>query len=291
MIKRTAVKTKYPSLLLATLVIALISITTLLYLVRTPRVLESHELTSPLKADNRTYTAITFNTEYWHHSESELIGAFEDYAYDFILLQEHLEKTPTGYTNTNRIAALEKVVGNYFVSVNREVVTVSRYPSMLQKNFGDGTAMRTDYQLAEDEILSIYNVHIPVHLHLDLLATPAKFVKDLYNLSGVRQSIKSEITADIENNDNKILIAGDFNTTVSMNTVNWFRENMIDAYSAPNCTKQYGTWGLGSVLSWRIDYMFFSPAIDPLSYCTIDLPNISDHKAIASVFYIGELNR
>lgn len=284
-------KTKYQSLLLATFVIVLISITTLLYLVRTPRVFEAHELPSPLKADYRTYTAITFNTEYWHHSESELIGAFKDYAYDFILLQEHLEKTPTGYTSTNRIEALEEVVGNYFVSVNGEVVTVSRYPSMLQKNFGDGTAMRTDYQLAVDETLSIYNVHIPVHLHLDLLATPAEFVKDLYNLSDVRQLIKSEIIADIESNNNKILIAGDFNTTVSMNTVNWFRENMIDAYSSPNCTNQYGTWNLGSMLSWRIDYMFFSPEIDPLFYCTIDLPDISDHKAIASVFYIGVLNR
>ncbi|AZR43338.1 endonuclease/exonuclease/phosphatase family protein [Marinobacter salarius] len=281
-------KTKHQSLLLATLVIALISITTLLYMVRTPRVLEAHELASPLKADNRNYTAITFNTEYWHHSESELIGAFNDYAYDFILLQEHLEKTQTGYTSTNRIAALEAVVGNYFVSANGEVVTVSRYPSMLQKNFGDGTAMRTDYQLAEDGILSIYNVHIPVHLHLDLLSTPAEFVKDLYNLTDVRQSLKSEIIADIENNDNNILVAGDFNTTVSMNTVNWFRKNMTDAYSAPNCTNRYGTWSLGDVISWRIDYVFLSPTINPESYCTIDLPDISDHKAIASVFYIGE---
>ena len=230
----------------------------------------------------------TFNTEYWHDPESELLEAADYVNQDFILFQEHLEKTETSYIATDRISELSSAAPGYYIGHYGEVVTLSRFEIIDSKHFGDGTALRTDHLLPNGRLLSIYNIHFPVHIHLDLLANLGDFLSDLTGLVGERSALLKELKNDVSSNENMIVLAGDFNTSVAMNTNNWFAKNMSDAFAAPHCQRSYGTWGTSSLMSWRIDYIYSANGALPAHYCVVDSRGISDHKMILAKISIED---
>jgi len=229
----------------------------------------------------------SLNTEYWHSSEKELVEEINYADMDFVLLQEHLNQVGDKHFPTNRIPQLKKAISDRYISFNGEVVTISKSPSVLHRNFGDGTALRTDHMLEDGKIISVYNVHLPVHLHFDLFTTPLTFITDMRTLVPIRENLIDALKADILSNTNYIVIGGDFNTSIAMNSISWLRDNLVDVFSAPHCEFQYGTWILGNILSWRIDYIFTSRNITPQSYCTKQVNHISDHSAIYSELYLN----
>ncbi|MCG8610999.1 MAG: endonuclease/exonuclease/phosphatase family protein, partial [Pseudomonadales bacterium] len=184
------------------------------------------------------------------------------------------------YFPTNRIPELRAAAPHFHISDFGEVVTVSRWPVVETRRFGEGTALRTDHKLASGSLVSVYNVHMPVHIHFDLLSAPGEFIRDLYQLVGVRDKLTAQLMEDIAGNANPIIVAGDFNTSIAMNSVQWLSNRFTDSYSAPQCEWRYGTWSLAGLLSWRIDYVFTSAQLTPRYYCTREVANISDHRAV-----------
>jgi endonuclease/exonuclease/phosphatase (EEP) superfamily protein YafD len=232
----------------------------------------------------------TFNTEYWHIPERELVDLVDYQAMDLVLLQEHLELRGEEYFPTNRIAQLQQVLEGRFVAHNGEVVTISKWPIESSRSFTGGEALRTDVRLADGGIASVYNIHLPVHLHLKLLKRPADFIRDASSVARRRESLLQEVIADIRSNPNPIIVGGDFNTSLAMPGVAWFREHLHDTYAAQHCDAQDATWSVGGLLRWRIDYIFVSSDFLPESYCIKPVPAIvSDHSAlVAGLAYPGK---
>jgi endonuclease/exonuclease/phosphatase (EEP) superfamily protein YafD len=224
---------------------------------------------------------VTFNTEYWHTSEIELLDRIESGRAHIVFLQEHLEKRGKTWGPTNRIAKLKQVAFGDHVDWNGEVVTLSKWPIVGRRAFSGGQALRTDVRAPDGRILSAYNVHLPVHIHPDLLPDAWAFYADAQRIAKRRQALLDEVVHDLSLNRNPRIVAGDFNSTIAMHGVQWFRNNMLDAYGAPRCGEARETFELASgMLGWRIDFVYVSADLVPERYCTRSLPDISDHSAI-----------
>jgi endonuclease/exonuclease/phosphatase family metal-dependent hydrolase len=224
----------------------------------------------------------TFNTEYWHIPEQELVNQVRTQDMDLVFFQEHLEKHGDTWGPTNRIPQLKAVLKDRYIGVNGEVVTVSKWPIVATRAFSGGQAIRTDVREPGGRIVSAYNIHLPVHLHLNLASNPIQFFHDAQTTAARRQQLLDEVIADLSANQNPTIVAGDFNTSSAMSGTAWFRRNMVDAYAAPHCPQAGDTFELGRALTWRIDYVFVSRHFVPTSYCTQAAPHMSDHKAVVA---------
>jgi endonuclease/exonuclease/phosphatase (EEP) superfamily protein YafD len=224
----------------------------------------------------------TFNTEYWHSSERELLEQVRYRDMDVVMLQEHLELRGEDYFPTDRIPQLTAALDAGFIDHHGEVVTVSKWPIVASKQFSNGEAVRSDLRLADGRIVSVYNVHLPVHLHFKLLSRPWALLQDAAVVAQRREQLLREVTTDIAANSYPIIVGGDFNSSLAMNGARWFREHLIDTYSARHCDGRRATWSLAGVLSWRIDYVFVSKHFAPSSYCIEPQPAISDHSAVVT---------
>lgn len=232
--------------------------------------------------DDFDFQVTTFNTEYWHSSERELLDQVRYRDMDVVLLQEHLEQRGEEYFPMDRIAQLRAVLDAGFVDHNGEVVTISKWPIIASKRFSNGEALRSDLRLADGRVISVYNIHLPVHLHFKLLSRPWAFVQDAAAVADRREQLLREITSDIASNLHPIVVGGDFNTSLAMNGTRWFREHLIDTYATRHCDGRRATWTLAGVLNWRIDYVFVSHHFKPDSYCIKPQPTISDHSAVVA---------
>lgn len=267
-------RTRLVALLIAANVLALPA----WYLLKRPAV------ASPVPAAGAHMLKIaTFNTEYWHIPEQELVDHVRVHDMDIVFFQEHLEKHGDTWGPTNRIPQLKAVLKDRFVDVNGEVVTVSKWPIVSSRAFTGSVALRTDVRGPGGRIVSVYNMHLPVHIHPGLLKQPLAFYRDAEAIAAERQQVLDEFTTDLAGNRNPAIVAGDFNTSSAMNGTEWFRSHMTDAYAAPHCRQASDTFEMaGGALSWRIDYVFVSPHFRPASYCTEPAPGMSDHQSITA---------
>lgn len=224
----------------------------------------------------------TFNTEYWHDSERELVDQVRYQEMDVVMLQEHLEQRGEEYFATDRIPQLRAVLEERFVDHHGEVVTISKWPIVASRQFANGEALRSDLRLEDGRIVSVYNVHLPVHLHFKLLNRPLAFLRDAAIVAQRREHLLHEVTTDIAANPHPSIVGGDFNTSLAMNGTAWFREHLLDTYSARHCNGQSATWSLAGVLGWRIDYIFVSRELAPNSYCIQPRSTLSDHSALVT---------
>lgn len=248
-----------------------------LYLVRSPVIAADHP------APGAALKITTFNTEYWHIPEQELVDQVHYQDMDIVFFQEHLEKHGDTWGPTNRIPQLKAVLKDRHVDVNGEVVTVSKWPIVRSHAFTGTEAVRTDIRGPGGRVISAYNIHLPVHIHPELLSSPLRFYQDASAIATRRQQLLDEITADLAANPNPVIVAGDFNTSSAMSATAWFRQHMTDAYAAPHCPQASDTFELArGLLSWRIDYVFVSRHLRPTSYCTQAAPRMSDHKSITA---------
>lgn len=274
------------SILYKTFIILMLTLTIsfpmYMYMYKKPK--QSKDIAIPAEGE---INVLTFNTEYWHTSEAELVNSIDYKSLDVILLQEHLFKKDGVWGPTYRIPQLKGVIEDRFVEESGEIVTISKWPIVLTKKFNDGSpegqTLRTDIEIA-GEVISIYNTHLPVHMHPNLMSNPMGFYADAVHNADRRRKSLEIIVNDIERNKNPVLIAGDFNSTTAMHATSWFQKNLTDSYSALHCKDDADTFSIGKFLHWRIDYIYTSPQLLPTGYCTKNLENISDHRAVLASF-------
>lgn len=225
----------------------------------------------------------TFNTEYWHTSERELVDAVHYQDMDVVLFQEHLAKHGKTWGPTDRIAELKAVLKERVVDSEGEVVTVSKWPIVYRRAYSDGgpdgQVLRTDLNI-DGRIVSVYNMHLPVHLHLELLGNPIAFYRDLKANAARRELTLKTVIDDISSNKNPVVVGGDFNASYAMNGAGWFRTHLSDAYAAAHCERPGDTFTMNKIMSWRIDYIYVSKELTPTGYCTETRDDISDHRAV-----------
>lgn len=227
---------------------------------------------------NNPLNITTFNTEYWHSSERELLTSINWSKQDIILLQEQLAFNGKSWYPIDHRQQIKDFAKGYNVASFGEVLTLTKYPIINIKRYGEGTAIRTDLQLEDSVIISVYNVHLPAHIYLPYLSHPTKFLSNVLENKSRRSFLMDELLEDISSNLNPIIVGGDFNTSLAMNSIRRLKNSLNDSFALTHCTPTYGTWVIAPYISWRIDYIFYSKHFSNKGeYCTEPQHNISDH--------------
>ncbi|MER5961092.1 endonuclease/exonuclease/phosphatase family protein [Streptomyces sp. NPDC002057] len=200
---------------------------------------------------------VSLNTQYWAMATStdRLFALLHARDADVYLLQEHVGWTPglgeDGYWRLDDDAELRRQFPGYHIARRSELLTISRFPILSQTTVGprprstDGgkpafgqefareKVLRTDLDV-RGRVLSTYNVHITVPLALDNLNLFSDFEHDPYlrRKHAWRQEEFRGLERDVAANRNPVLIAGDFNATDSMRSLDGVREVAEDATPA-----------------------------------------------------------
>ncbi|MEU6020719.1 endonuclease/exonuclease/phosphatase family protein [Micromonospora sp. NPDC047134] len=147
--------------------------------------------------------------------------------------------------------------------------------------FYTSQGLRTDIEV-NGQVVSFYNAHIfqpPVRILL-LRSDEDRnmFEIDRFNFE-IRQASYQAIAADLENNPNRAVMAGDLNTSPSMNLLDMVSDRLVDQTKV--LTSLYPvTWPVGDKPRlWRIDWLFTTPDITVHRYELTMPRGLSDHKA------------
>ncbi|MFJ4341629.1 endonuclease/exonuclease/phosphatase family protein [Streptomyces sp. NPDC088915] len=258
---------------------------------------------------------VSLNTQYWAMAtdSDRLLALLRARDADVYLLQEHVGWTPglgeDGYWRLDDDAALRRAFPGYHLARRGELLTVSRFPIVAQYPVGPGPALtfgekpdfgqefarekvlRTDLEVG-GRVLSTYNVHITVPLALDNLNPLSDFDHDSYlrRKHAWRQAEFAGLEKDVAANDHPVLIAGDFNATASMRSLDGLRDVAEDATPAnpaflPLSWKfaSLGEFGEDALFNrdlpfFRMDWAFTGGGTTVHRYDFLPTDGISEHR-------------
>jgi endonuclease/exonuclease/phosphatase (EEP) superfamily protein YafD len=165
-----------------------------------------------------------WSTDYWQMSDDK--DAF--YAFlrrqdaDVYLLQEYLYWVEDGPIRIDDSVRLRAEFPGYQLSVDGELLTLSRLPIVAthhQPDSGSGTdwywqgnkAQRTDIRVGERTV-SFYNVHLPVPFRIEDDPLSGRFYRFLKQQSTWRLRELDKLRTELAGNTYPAVVAGDFNT-------------------------------------------------------------------------------
>lgn len=224
---------------------------------------------------------VSWNTEFWADGkdENEMIDVLRGAPADIYLLQEmwaHRDLSPV----TN-LAALQEAFPGYTLHQAEEHVTLSRFPVQEFYDFSESGFTRLDV-LVNDKTVSIYNVHIPVHLIPSHLRYGLFFFRDMQNRFEWRQRSFSAFQAELESNPNPKVFSGDYNTSANMAELGWFSQRYSEAF-----TSLHGgyptTYSFGPIKLWKIDWVF-GDKVKFVQYHQQEHSRLSDHDLLQFEF-------
>ncbi|GGY32985.1 endonuclease/exonuclease/phosphatase family protein [Streptomyces omiyaensis] len=258
---------------------------------------------------------VSLNTQYWAMAtgSDRLIALLKSRNADVYLLQEHVGWTPglgeDGYWRLEDDAALRRAFPGYHMARRGELLTLSRYPIVAQHPVGPGPALtfgerpdfgqvfarekvlRTDLAVG-GRVLSAYNVHITVPLALDNLNPFTDFDHDGYlrRKHAWRQAEFAALKRDVAANTHPTVIAGDFNATAAMRSLDELRRVARDATPAnpsflPLSWKfaSLGEFGEDELFNrdlpfFRVDWAFTKGSTTLHRYDFLPTDGISEHR-------------
>jgi len=221
------------------------------------------------------------NTEYWEKGEK--LDDFYEYLQqqnaDIYLLQEYFDYDGNGnYSEypTEYLAQLAEYFPNHDLIREDEFVTLVNRDFEVIENFTEESPyyLQTDLNI-NNKVYSIYNAHIPVHVHFATNDNFFDLIADVRRRFYLRDRVLNSLEKDILNNQNFIILGGDFNTTRSMGRMdNLF--GMLKDSRIVSTEPFANTWNS----FWRIDYILTSESIQLLNHNVIDTYKFSDHNGI-----------
>jgi endonuclease/exonuclease/phosphatase (EEP) superfamily protein YafD len=236
----------------------------------------------------------SWNTGYWDQDGDP--RAFLDFLTaqhaDVYLLQEHLHwdiaAGLTGARPLHDLDTLRTAFPGYSVAAVGELATLSRFPIVAQDAVGAppgieiadyqtaftaAKVLRTDLQIG-GEVVSAYNVHLPVQVNLAVSRHFLGFVADRY---ARRTRHLKALDADLAANPNPVLVSGDFNTSQAMGDLDPLRDRLHDA-ARGGSDPIPASWPAGFAL-WRLDWTFLGAGLHADGYRLVDPAGLSDHRA------------
>lgn len=222
----------------------------------------------------------SFNTQLWHSGQKqEFISFLQGQQADIYLLQEAFNNK---LELIDGVAYLQDAFGGYHFAQAGDVVTVSKYPIVAQTasekfDLWQGF-LRTDLEV-EGQIVSAYNIHLPVPIQPDKFESLSHFANRTKELFEARSEHFSLLETDLVNNPNPKLLAGDFNSTKFNSRLSFFSANFAEAHPAGYSTYPVTFEFLG-MRAWRLDWFFTSSEWQATKYKQIVVPEFSDHDAM-----------
>ena len=147
--------------------------------------------------------------------------------------------------------------------------------------FFKSQALRADI-MVNGHVVSFYDTHLfQPPLRMLLLHNERDqdmFTIDRFNVA-IRQAALKAVAADIRTNPNRVVMAGDFNTSPAMNIIHMVSDRLVDQTKAlPSFYP--ATWPVDNrPRLWRLDWLFTTPDVAVHRYDLVAPGGISDHKA------------
>jgi endonuclease/exonuclease/phosphatase family metal-dependent hydrolase len=103
------------------------------------------------------------------------------------------------------------------------------------------------------------------------------FQIDRFN-QAIRQASYRAIAADVAQNQHRVVLAGDLNTSPAMGVLRMMPSRLVDRTRALSSIYP-ASWSAGDpVALWRIDWLFTTADVAVHSYDLLDPKGFSDHK-------------
>lgn len=228
--------------------------------------------------NSKSITVFNWNTQFWVIDNKE---AFYNYLLlqkaNVYHLQEHIQLGNNTFIELNDLEELKSIFKGYTIIKKTEFLTITNLPVVESFEEQNSYYLRVDVQV-NNNILSLYNVHIPVQLNPGLLPNTELFIKDLQNRFYFRETEFNKLINDVKINKNEFYISGDFNTTRSMGKIHEVLSLGKDAIHTSNSFIN-GSWQVYNLKLWRIDYNIVHNGLKVISYEDINPLNFSDHWA------------
>lgn len=228
--------------------------------------------------DSQTIKIFNWNTRFW---EEDNKPAF----YEFLLsqeadvyhLQEHIQTRNGYFIELDDMEEVRSYFKDYTVVKKTEFLTITKFPVVESFREAESYYLRVDVQV-DQNVLSLYNVHMPVHINTRILPNVYRFTVDLKHRYDFRNQEYNKLIKDIKGNPNGYYISGDFNTTKSMGKIQEVISLGKDtAYAGDNLFN--ATWVVDNIRLWRIDFNIAHNNLKVLSYKEVDPLKYSDHWA------------
>lgn len=228
-------------------------------------------------------SVLSWNTRYWDQDSPTLYAFLAEKDADVYVLQERLHGSHYRPRQAPDLARLREEFPGYHIAAAGELITLSRFPIVgTRRPATDWTAeyhatkvLRTDLRLGAD-VLSVYNVHIPVqYVGTDNLLS-REFYARLKDRNTTRKAVFDSLHADLASHRNMVLVTGDFNSTGAMGDLRWLFRNLTNAnHAGPRLWPT--SWPARGLSLWQLDWTF-TRGLRVHRYELGDPRGISDHR-------------
>lgn len=243
----------------------------------------------------------SWNTEYWADGDDleRFYRFLAEQRADVYLLQEHVGWDLARHrpVPVDHREELRRRFPDFHVVAIGELLTMSRFPVVrslpvdnlpylsdpavggppADTDFPDYyryKALRTDLDLG-GQVLSVYNVHVPVQLDITMDPRRADFYQFMRSQEDRRQALYRALRADLARNPAPTVVSGDFNATAAMGELREFGARLRDALPASG--KLYlASWPASHPL-WRLDWSFTAGPVRVHEYRMVPSHGLSDH--------------
>ena len=249
----------------------------------------------PAEPASDALRVVSWNTRYWDQTSPELYEFLRAKNADVYVLQERLHGSHYDPRPAPDLPRLREEFPGYHIAAAGELITLSRFPiEGTHHPATDWTAeyhatkvLRTDLRLGTD-VLSVYNVHIPVqYVGTDNLLT-REFYTRLRDRNTTRKAVFHSLYTDLAANQNMVLVTGDFNSTGAMGDLTWLFRNLTSANHAGRRLWPT-TWPARGLSLWQVDWTF-TRGVRVHRYELGDPRGISDHRTQELLITPGDVD-
>jgi len=221
-----------------------------------------------------------WNTQHWcQHTDPGAFYAFlRELDADVYLLQEyHHDRFNGTYELIDEDARLRAAFPGYEIVTARGLATLSRVPVDKVVDTAARRTLRVDLRLPEGDVLSTFNVHIPVQLRL-VSPLSAEFYRAMRQRAADREREYEGLAADVAACDRPALISGDFNTSPAIGDVRRIARLGTDAVQLAGRLYPTSWQARPGTRWWRLDWALTTPGLRVHSYRFRDPRGLSDHS-------------
>jgi endonuclease/exonuclease/phosphatase (EEP) superfamily protein YafD len=227
---------------------------------------------------------LAWNTRYWDQDDGRLYDFLKTKNADVYVLQERLYGSHYHPLPAPDLHRLHEEFPEYHIAAVGELITMSRLPvvgthpsanARWPAEYHATKVLRTDLRLGDD-VLSVYNVHIPVQYVGTDNVLSREFYARLRDRNSTRKAQFESLYADVRANQNMVLVTGDFNSTGAMGDMVWLFRNL-------SCANRAGrgllpaSWPARGLSLWQLDWTF-TRGVRVHRYEFGDAHGISDHR-------------
>ena len=243
---------------------------------------------------------VQLNTDYWGQlrdgtltdprDKDAMLAYLRALDADVYMLQEHMQRVGDLAPPVTDLSDVQEVFPEYEAVMAGTLLTLTRLPVVDSSVVNPHEtaelqlppppyALQVDVQVG-DEVLSTYNVHMPIQIIIERDPFSANFYDEIRRRHTIRAEEFRKLTADVVDNPNALVIAGDFNTSPVMGDNRGLLAVTTDAASFTPMIYP-ATWRVGGQLPklWRNDWFLLRNDLRVDQFVYLDPEGNSDHLA------------